>query len=154
MSPRWFKLLTHWILFALCLPKQVRNILGLSGVVLAVLCPVIVRNIWAKELAEAAEDVVEVTATDSPVDGDDLDGGDREVEIIVHDRGRNTRNIKIAENGERTEREEWSNLPNTASIRLEPDSEGQQESQTSQYRRWFSNPFKSSDGRSQGRVRL
>jgi len=93
---------------------QWKNFFGLAGVVVAVLVPVGLRYIWAKELSEAAEDVVEVTAADG---SDDEHGENGDVEIVIHDAAhRNSRSKPAGE--------DWSRLSNDAAIALPNESSG------------------------------
>lgn len=88
--------------------RQWRNFFGLAGVVIAILVPVIVRYIWAKELSEAAEDVVEVVGD---VDPEEQSSGSNDVAVIVHDDSRRNGNTKAAD-------VEWARLRDESAIRL------------------------------------
>jgi len=117
------------------------------------LIPVALRYIWAKELSEAAEDVVEVTDGNSTEEGP-RDNGD--VEIVVHDRSQSGGTGKDAGGGD-----DWSRLSNGHAITLPSQQDelarGFEEhgdvsiAAKSKAKGWMSNPFA---GRSEGKIRL
>jgi hypothetical protein len=112
---------------------QWRNFFGLSGVVIAVMFPVVMRYIWTKELSEAAEDVVVVVDGNSEVERE----GDT-VRIVVHEgdnesgQGKKGRTSSVSRDspGHRGRQQGWSALPDSALIKL-PDGEEEEETSTS-----------------------
>lgn len=138
----------------LCTHYQWRNVLGLAGVIIAVLVPVMVRYIWAKELSEAAEDVVEVVQGE---DTEEREGNTPNVDVIVHHDSRGNGNSKAAD-------AEWARLRDESAIQLpvEYPSEALQNSGLSSRDRhlketspkpgsWTSRLFR---GKSEGKIQL
>lgn len=117
------------------------------------LLPVIIRNIWAKELAEAAEDVVEVS-TEVPTEEGEPAGHVGVVEVVVHD-GDGSRSKASRGDAHRTGSarigDGWSRLPSSSRIQLPGDVE---ESNSTISKRWIFNPFRSRSSRAEGKLRI
>jgi hypothetical protein len=132
------------------LPRhQWRNFFGLAGVVVAVLIPVLLRYLWAKELSEAAEDVVEVTSGEDNSQEDIHEQNNGHVEVIVHDHQSHLNgSSKPTSNG-------WSQLPREGAIGLPDDGRPAAAIPSgldaSRPTRWFSKPF---GRKSEGAIRL
>lgn len=113
------------------LTLQWRNFFGLSGVVIAVMLPVIMRYLWTRELAEAAQDSVEVvqealstddnmnSSSNLPENGTTLNVGEAHEVLAIAEGKTNERDIGF----NRSRREGWETFRAASLIRLPPDEE-------------------------------